>query len=363
MIRTTFNILFSLGIRHDYIGGACPDFVLLPTADCERHLQAHGLLFRATPDGGVVLFEAGETGLIFRKISSPVSFSFLLQLKNSSFDNYTRLPYPTTRLGKPFYYFSNLSSAGAIDPSTNLAATGGGKVGDKDLGWLSGPVLSLPLSADFNQIELSQTRPGTGKKIIKTFATAPTGTLALDFTAIEDSPGHTVALKRGRYLLQFSGAAPTRTEMVYFDDRIPEKKAWGMVEIFADNTTDYTARTAYILTFRSELWKYYLIDTAGKVTVANNTLTNLSTSTTGLAGLALSWVPEADLEPDSFELRHYTLLKKNNAGKPIFLLRSNRSMTRDAESVVQVKLTVDGAEQSLPSPKGSKSKLEVIQNL
>ncbi|QJW89128.1 hypothetical protein HNV11_06850 [Spirosoma taeanense] len=363
MIQAIYDILFSIRCQHDYFGGSCPDMALLPTADCQSALRNNGLRFKATEEGGVVLFSSNEQGQVLRKINSLTSFTFLLQLQNPVFDNYTRLTYPAGKLGKPFYYFANLTGAGAIDPSNAVIKTSGGKVGEKDFGWLVNRVLTIPLSADFNQVEISRIEPGTGKKVIKTFVTGPAGTLTINLLQIEDAPGHFVSLRPGRYFLQFSGAAPTRTEAIYFDERLREPNGWGLLEIFADKTFDYAAKPTYTLSFRSELWKYFLIDSADKVTVNNNALTNLTTSTTGLSGLSLTWVPEPDLEPDSYERRQYVLLKQKAAGKPVFLLRSNRSMTKEAEAAVQVKLTVAGAERNLPTPKANQSKLEVVQTL
>ena len=362
MIRFGYDILFSIRFLHDYYGGDSTDISIRPTADCEEVLRNYGLLFKSIPGGGLVLFSLNEKKEIHRKIQAITRFRFLLNLRNSAFENFTSLPYPVTKLGRKFYYFSNVTNTGALDTSTALAKSAGNKVGSVDYSWLANPNLTIPLGGNFSQVAVSQIIPGVGKRVVKTFQTVTLDKLVIDLLNIDNSPNPPFALKAGSYNLDFTGPSP-KTEQIYFDETLWQSNGWGLLEIVKDNTLNYAAKTEYTITAKANPWSYYLLDPANKVTITNNALANLSTATTGLSGLALNWVQEADLEADSYEQRHYTQLKNSHSGTRIFLLRSNRGMPKSTESTVSVKLTLDGVQRTLPNPKGTQSIPEVIQTL
>ncbi len=362
MVKLGYDRLFSIRVQHDYFNGPCTDITITPTAECVKNLANHALLFKQLPDGCVILFSKNENEDIKQKISELTSLRFILNLRNSTFENFTNLPYPSTKLGKKIFYFSNITNAGVLDSTTTLAKSTGNEIGDKDYSWLTNTDLLLPLDGNFTQVNLSKIIPGSGKKLIKSFDTTGLQNLALDLTKIEVLPNASFSLKTGNYILDFAGASP-KTEQIYIDTTAELTNAWGVVDIVKDSTTDYTVTTAYTLTGKANPWSYYLIDPANKVTITNNALANLSTATTGLSGLALGWVQEADIAPDTYEQRQYALLKQHNAGKRIFLLRSNRGMPKSAESTVSVKLTLDGVQRTLPNPIGSQSKSDSIQTL
>ena len=362
MIKFGYDILFSIRLLHDYYGGPYADMAIVPTTDCETELKNYGLMFKTTPDGGVVLFSRNEKNEINRRLQSLTQFSFLLVLRNAIFDNFTALPYPADKLGKKIYYFSTVNATGALDLTTALAKSSGNKVGDKDYSWLVNTVVFIPLGGNFTQIDLSHTIPGSGKQLIKSFPTTGLQNFIIDVSKIDNLPATPIKLKKGNYILDFLGISP-KTEQIYVDESLWKMDCWGILEIIKDNTIDYTAKIEYTLTAKANPWSYYLIDPANKVTITNNALANVSTATTGLAGLSLTWVQEADIEPGSYEQRRYALLKQQNADKRIFLLRSNRSMPKSAESTVSVRLTLDGVQRTLPNPIGSQSKSDSVQTL
>ncbi|AUD04893.1 hypothetical protein CWM47_25440 [Spirosoma pollinicola] len=362
MIKLGYDRLFFIQIRHDYFEGPCTDISIVPTIACEKNLTNHALIFKQLPDGCAILFSKNEKDEIKQKISSLTSFRFVLNVRNSTVENFTNLPYPSAKLGKRIFYFSNLTNAGIIDSTTTLAKSTGNELGDKDYGWLVNTELTLPLGGNFTQVNLSQLIPGTGKKLIKFFPATGLQNLHIDLTKIDTLPDSPFSLKTGNYILDFTGASQ-KTEQIYIDNSAETTNAWGVIDIVKDSTIDYTVTTNYSLTGKANPWSYYLIDPANKVTITNNTLANLSTATTGLSGLAFSWIQEADIAPDTYEQRQYALLKQRNAGKRIFLLRSNRGMPKSAESTVSVKLTLDGIQRTLPNPIGSQFKSDSIQTL
>lgn len=362
MIKLSYDTLFSIRLLHDYYGGVYSDMAIVPTTDCETELKNYGLIFKATNEGGVVLFSRNERDEVNRPIQALSQFRFLLIVRNAAFDNFTALSYSTNKVGKAIYCFSNVNTTGTIDSTAALAKSTGNKIGDKDSSWLVNSILSLPLNGNFTQVDLSHVVPGLGKQLIKSFPTTGLQNFTIDLTKLDTPPGLPFRLKAGSYILDFLGASP-KTEQIYFDESLWETPCWGILDILKDTTIDYAAKTEYTLTAKANPWSYYLIDPANKVTISNNTLANLSTSTTGLAGLALTWVQEADIEPGSYEQRRYTRLKQQNTGKRIFLLRSNRSMPKSAESTVSVRLTLDGVQRTLPNPTGSHSKSDSVQTL
>lgn len=362
MIKLGYDSLFSIHLLHDYYGGACFDISIVPTKDCEDELKNYGLLFKTLPDGCVILFSKNDKEEIQKNIDKLVRFRFLLVLRNLLFENFTALPYPKNKLGKKIYYFSNSSNAGIVDAVTTLAKSAGNKLGDKDCVWLVNPILSIPLGGNFTQVDLNQVTPGLGKKLIKSFPTTALQNLTVNLAEINNPPDPPFQLQAGNYTLDFVGLAP-KTESFYFDESLSGANCWGILEIVKTSGVDYTAKTDYTLTCKANPWSYYLIDTANKILVNNDDFANLSITTTGLSGLAFSWVKEADIEANTYEERRYALLKKSNAGKPIFLLRSNQSMHRSAESTVRVKLILDNIQRSLPSPVASQSKPDSIQIL
>lgn len=362
MTRISYDILLSVQLQHDYYGGPCPDVALVPTPDCVAAMNDCGLLFRATADGVVLLFGTNERNQVIRKITSLTRFRFLLQLRNPAFLNVTKLIYPTLSLGKPYYCASNVADNGIIDNTTVLAKSTG-KVGDREYGSLVGAALTIPLGPTVTQVSLTQVVPKAGRKTIVTIPVAGRDSLKLDLSALEIAPKQSISLSSGRYALELAGPAPSVFPIYY--EASPMPVSLGIIELYKDETTNYAAKTSYTLTFRADTWKYYLIDSASQVTInaAGTDLANLSASTTGLGGLTLGWVKETEIEADTFEQRQYALLKNRNAGKPIFLLRSNRGMTQTAESAVTVKLTLAGVETILPTPRGNRSTLDVIQTL
>lgn len=362
MIKLGYGILFSIRLLHDYYGGAYSDIAIIPTEACKEELKNYGLLFKTTAHGGVVLFSRNEKDEINRRIQSLTRFQFLLVLRNPVFDNFTALPETANKLGKKVYYFSTINVTGIIDSNTAIAKSSGNKIGDKDYSWLVNAVLSLPLNGNFTKIDLSLVVPGSGKQLIKSFPTIGLQKLTIDLAKIDNSSGPIIQLKPGNYILDFFGVS-TKTEQIYFDESLWKTDCWGILDIIKDNTIDYAAKTEYTLTAKANPWSCYLIDPANKVTITNNALANLSTATTGLAGLSLAWVQEADIEAGSYEQRRYALLKQQNVGKRIFLLRSNRSMPKSAESTVSVRLTLDGVQRTLPNPIGSQSKSDSVQTL
>src|SRR5690554_6836923 len=111
MIQIKYRLLFEIEVVHPFYGsGQCPDFLLLPTKDCQENLNKSGLHFLATAFGGKVYarvktVESSE--VIKTRIKDGVVFTFSMILKRHEFENYTTLN--TTKPSNNHYYFNNLT--------------------------------------------------------------------------------------------------------------------------------------------------------------------------------------------------------------------------------------------------------------
>ena len=57
-MKIDFQKAFAVEILHDYYqNGISADFLVAPTPDCQRQLQKHGMLFKKSASGFVVLYE------------------------------------------------------------------------------------------------------------------------------------------------------------------------------------------------------------------------------------------------------------------------------------------------------------------
>lgn len=105
-----FETLFSVDLRHGYYDdGISRDFSVQPSQGTCRRLRDHGMLFRTTPEGFLVLAEVRQTDSGYKSVrrpQSPIRYRFLLLQKRPHFLNYTDLPFH--RQGREIHYFNNL---------------------------------------------------------------------------------------------------------------------------------------------------------------------------------------------------------------------------------------------------------------
>ena len=128
--------LFEIDFLHDYYTDKkCKDITIVPSPACSALLKQLGLHFISS-DTGCKLFAKVDTvnGKDFVKTSIPENtcFSFLLLLKNSSFETFSLLSLKKT--ATQHYYFNNLVNNTSAGDLPNLVKDlGTKKVSDADL--------------------------------------------------------------------------------------------------------------------------------------------------------------------------------------------------------------------------------------
>lgn len=133
MIQIKYKLLFEVEILHDfYRTGKSPDFQLVPSSVCRRHLRAFGLHFSATASGGQVYAKVNADDSLMQPLLHGLVFTFLMILQNPRFGNFSAINLLKPRHQR--YYFNNLvenlSSEG--DPLL-VANTNTKNVSDADL--------------------------------------------------------------------------------------------------------------------------------------------------------------------------------------------------------------------------------------
>ncbi len=112
-LSITFSTLFRVDLRHlYYASGLAENIAVRPTPDCARTLNNHGLLFRTTANGFVVLQQTERTvvgGLApLKPLSAGAKLCFLLSARDNDLLNRSDLPLAPGP--DPIYCFHNLGA-------------------------------------------------------------------------------------------------------------------------------------------------------------------------------------------------------------------------------------------------------------
>ena len=94
-----YTELYSIKLTHNYyVSGYSNDFDVIPTQECFQNLKRFGFLFRKMDSGLKVYYpkvimpeNPDHVDLPLINFDSPARFTFYLQLKNPSFQNFTIL--------------------------------------------------------------------------------------------------------------------------------------------------------------------------------------------------------------------------------------------------------------------------------
>lgn len=260
-MESSFHILFCCRIRHDYyLSGSSEDFVLEPTADCRQVLRDHGMIYKALPDGGMVVYEK-SAGIIHRPLTQPVRFRLKMQLRQPRFAYFTDLgTAPAAQIGRRLFYFSNLSTEGIINPpgvmpGDTLPLSTAIWVGDEDIYRIIPPLYHLPVNPQqYSQMEIFRTVAGQGE--ISVFSQSITSDASSALLDLRPYPP-------GSYRLQWTGDGDP-SEKLYVDEELIYEHPFGLIEIFADADTVYDDQLfiTYQLPFHrlETIWYYHIID-------------------------------------------------------------------------------------------------------
>lgn len=132
MIKIKYKALFTIDFPHTfYKSGMCNEIAVVPSADCRALIKSLGLRFLPSEFGAALYGKVNGSDVTNNPLPENTKFSFLLKLKNNSFENFTKL-----NLLKPagsHYYFSNLKRNLSSGRPLLVANTTGKIVSDDDL--------------------------------------------------------------------------------------------------------------------------------------------------------------------------------------------------------------------------------------
>ena len=97
--------LFSLSLQHEYYTDkVSSDFIVEPTAGCNRLLKGHRLRMKNKQNGIQIIATLDEEDQLFIPLSEDLKFTFLLKLKSNDFLQFTQLE---DRKKNFIYYYNN----------------------------------------------------------------------------------------------------------------------------------------------------------------------------------------------------------------------------------------------------------------
>jgi hypothetical protein len=244
-----YNTLFSINLRHNYYtNGLCPDFDIVPTAECQANLRRFGL--GAKRIGGVLLvyFEQSvATAKPRLKLTDWTRFSFMMQLKQFDFYNYTVLP----NVSKPFF-FSNLNENGV-----EKAVPTEGSILSKTIAPDAGDLMDIKTNAftvnhplGTTEVKVSILRPQVGFQLAKTIEAQPL--TASTSVNLPDFQNGLVKIE--------TNSSPT-PQYLYSDVGVAAVRPFGIIDIWKGAATNYNVPQIYTLnwTRKEDFWRYFIV--------------------------------------------------------------------------------------------------------
>ncbi len=244
-----YNTLFTINLRHNYYtSGLCPDFNLVPTAECQANLRRFGLGAKQVGGVLVVYFEQNFGAPKPRlTLTDWTRFSFVMQLKQFAFYNYTVLP----KALKPFL-FSNLDENGA-----EKAANTEGVILSKtnmpdatDLMDVKSNAFSVNHQLGTTAVNLSIFRPAIGFQLAKTVEARPlTKSTAVNLPDFQNG------------LVKIESDSSPTPQYVYSDKHLATGQPFGIIEIWKGATTNYNTPQVFTLnwTRKQDFWRYFIV--------------------------------------------------------------------------------------------------------
>jgi hypothetical protein len=104
-MTTTYSILATVTLQHDYYAdGRCSDFELVPSEATAKALKGAAILTKTIGNTLILLVKLNDTEATYIDLPADMKLTFYLQLNNTSFVNYTNVPYQSGSV----FYFTNL---------------------------------------------------------------------------------------------------------------------------------------------------------------------------------------------------------------------------------------------------------------
>ena len=263
MTATQYAPLFRIECLHGYSGGLCPDITVSPTAGCRALLDRYRMLFRGSGASGTVYAPVQAQSNLLQGFDESCPFTFTLT-SSGALDSYT--DFTSGRNAAPvkdLFYFDNTASH-----QTEVMGAQRQLLHTPDGAFTDAPVPVRPRI--FNYVPESLSSQGELQVIEP-----------LTREALWQSPGGSAVdlrrLPEGRYQLVLDGKDLDR---FFLSDR-PAAQQWGAISIYAggsrqapklpaacrtiDSDGAITFRTFTLsLEARKTIWRYYVIDPAGK---------------------------------------------------------------------------------------------------
>lgn len=272
-----YAALFRIECLHEYFGGgACRSLVLSPTEDCRTLLARYRMLFRAEEGGGSVYAPMQQQPGLLASFDESAPFTFSLTSSDPALNVYTELnDDAAVNPAEELFYFDNRSCRETTafgKPRLLLHRPGE-------------PLMARSVSV---KPKLSNFRPQSAPAGDYVQVMDPLTGLAIQ--QIPAGPGTPLLLDLcrlpvGHYSLAISGK---ELQKFYLTDS-PASRQWGAISIFLGGKLqsshlpancralnlngDVSPKTFTIaLESRKTLWRYYIIDPAGKQGFANHEL-------------------------------------------------------------------------------------------
>ncbi|MDP5171118.1 MAG: hypothetical protein NWR72_12810 [Bacteroidia bacterium] len=246
-----FDLLFQIQITHPGLMEVADGWEIRPTADCTRNLRRFGMIFKATPDGGMIAAERRlPSGLPARPITETTAFRFLLKLKKPSILETTEgfgtdVPFPQFIGRSSLAYFSNLDDSNTLDGRVLLARSGT-YVGKSDLGSVAAQTHAFEAAIGATAVNLVPILPGGGPAITRPVSAGRQVQLA------ETPPGaqSPTPLPAGAWKVKQVGSTLAE-ETLFTDDSLLFNRAFGLIEIFKNPAVDYDSPLTYLIPFNT----------------------------------------------------------------------------------------------------------------
>jgi hypothetical protein len=212
--------------------------LLTPTADCQRQLSRHGMLFKGTDTGGLIIMgKTVKSGIITGEPLHPfaglVDFTFQLKLQSSEILNQIE-PFANSKFSSDLsnsflLYFDNLDQDLKPDKSTDLTNVDTG-TSPSDIYFQYPNALQISTTKT-NKMRVLPLRPGG---VAKDFVPSSTEN---KFIKIE--------FGNGAFQVDWTENGQNKQEKVLVSPDLGRASPHAIIRIFKDKNTDYNTQKNY----------------------------------------------------------------------------------------------------------------------
>ena len=295
MTAMRYTELFRIECLHAYFGGAaCRSLVLSPTDGCHALMERYRMLFRGSAGGGVVYAPVHSPPDLLPGFDEWLPFTFTLSNTEAALHSYTDPGSEENAApAESIFYFDNSADqqAEAFGRSRQLLHPAGSPFTGAAIA-VQPKLFRFMLPSNASKGVLHVLEPFTGQTLWENSVQNGEGSFLLDLRQLPE----------GRYTLAVENQELSK---FYLSDR-PATQQWGAISIYAGGSRQTPALPAncrtldaagtvtpktftLVLENRKTIWRYYVIDPAGRQDFGKYELT---------ATLRKSTPPEADEAAD-----------------------------------------------------------------